>query len=223
MCGRNKIADIVAEFMGTAVLSLAVLSMSIYKTLPYFPAGAAAFTFALMVLVIGPISGAHLNPALTLGRWTLRTISSLEALVYIIAQMLGGLAAWRLGSYLLNSPLKNSAASKMDWRVFVAEAIGALIFGFAVAAAVKRGYDGLQSAAIQGSGLFIGILVASLGSLGVLNPAVALGTQSWSPAYVLAPIVGVIVGMTLYVLMTEPIGVPIRSRNSTVNRKSNRR
>lgn len=202
MFGRHKIAVIVAEFMGTATLAMAVLSMSIYKTLPIFPAAAAGMTLALMVLAIGPISGSHINPAITLGQWTMRKITTLAAVVYIVAQMLGGLVAWRLGEYLLNSPIKNSAASKMDWRVFTAEAVGTFIFSFAVAAAVKRGYDGVKSAVIQGLGLFIGIVVASLGSAGMLNPAVALGTQNWSAAYVLAPIIGAILGTSVLVLMS---------------------
>lgn len=216
MFGRHKIAVIVAEFLGTAVLATAVLSMSIYKTLPYFPAGAAGFVLALMVLVIGPISGAHINPAITLGQWTLRKISTLAAIVYIIAQMLGGLVAWRLGEYLLDTTLQNSAASKLDWRIFTAELVGTLVFSFGVAAAVKRGYEGVQSAIVQGSALFVGILVASLGSTGMLNPAVALGTQTWSSAYVLGPIVGSILGMSLFVLMNEPLGL---TRKKTASKK----
>lgn len=205
MFGKNKVAVVVAEFFGTAVLAMAVLSMSIYKTLPYFPAGAAGFTLALMVLVIGPISGSHINPAITLGQWTLRKVTTLTALVYIVAQMLGGLVAWRLGSYMLNTELKVTASSQIDWHVFVAEVVGTFIFSFAVATAVKRGYEGVQSAVVQGAGLFIGILAASLGSAGLLNPALALPTQNWNASYLLAPIVGSILGMTVYVLMSEPV------------------
>lgn len=56
-----------------------------------------ALTFGLVVLVMiytfGDISGAHLNPAVTLGFWTARRLPGCEVLPYITSQILGALAA----------------------------------------------------------------------------------------------------------------------------------
>ncbi|MEM6725653.1 MAG: aquaporin Z [Bacteroidota bacterium] len=56
-----------------------------------------SFAFGLTVLTIayslGHISGAHLNPAVTLGLWAGKRISAKEVAPYIISQVLGGIAA----------------------------------------------------------------------------------------------------------------------------------
>src|SRR5690349_24929037 len=56
-----------------------------------------SFAFGLTVLTIayslGHISGAHLNPAVTIGLWAGGRIPAKEVLPYIISQILGGIAA----------------------------------------------------------------------------------------------------------------------------------
>ncbi len=213
MFDRQKIAMILAEFLGAGILSSVVLSMVARTSFPFFAAAGAGFTMLLLVIAVGDVSGAHANPAVTLGMWTLKKIKTEQAVVYIAAQMLGGLVAWKLGQYLLNTNLVNLATTKFDWRVFVAEAVGAMIFGMAIAGATYKNLTGLQRAALIGTGLFLGILVASLGSNGVLNPAVALGIRSWNFAYITGPIVGVVVGMNVYALtMLEPVKPASRSK-----------
>ena len=201
MFGRSKVAMLVAEFLGTFSLASAILAMARFTAFPFFAAAAAGGTLALMVLVIGATSGAHINPAVTVGMWSLRKIETTRAIVYIAVQLLGGLVAWRLNEYLMNSPLKNTAASKLDWRVFIAEAVGTFIFTFGIAAAVYQGYRGLRQAAAIGGSLALGILIASFGSNGLLNPAVAIGVRSISFAYLAAPVLGAVVGMNVYALL----------------------
>ena len=80
-----------------------------------------------------------------------------------------------------------------------AEALGALFFTFGIASVVygKTPHD--ASGAVVGSSLLLGIACAGLaGSLGVLNPAVALALGVFNWAYIIGPIVGSIVGMNLY-------------------------
>ncbi len=191
---------VVAEFMGVAVLVTAVYSMVARTTFPLFGGLAAGLTLGLLVHTIGSVSGAHVNPAITLGLWSVRKIKTLPAIAYIAAQMLGGFAAWMLINYFLGSDIQ-SIANKFEVKVLIAEAIGALIFGFGVAAAVYQNYEGTKLAFTVGASLTIGILVASLASNGVLNPAVALGLQSWNWAYATGPIIGSVVGMNLYALI----------------------
>ncbi len=56
-----------------------------------------ALTFGLVVLAmiytVGDISGAHLNPAVTLGFWTARRLPGRELVPYILSQVTGALIA----------------------------------------------------------------------------------------------------------------------------------
>ena len=71
MFGRNKIAMLVAEFLGTGFLTLVVLGVQRSSLgLPYFIAIAAGVTLTLATYMFSVASGAHLNPALTLALWT---------------------------------------------------------------------------------------------------------------------------------------------------------
>lgn len=204
MFSRRKVAMVVAEFMGTFALASAVFAMSGRTSFPFFGAAAAAVTLATMVLVIGPTSGAHINPAVTFGLWTLRKVSTSQALVYIAAQMLGGLVALRTNQYLLDRTFENLAERNWDWRVLLAEALGTFIFTFGIAAAVYNAYQGVQLASAIGASLFVGVLVASFAAAGALNPAVAVGTSNLSASYMVGPLVGALLGMNLYALLFVP-------------------
>ena len=206
MTVRSRIAMLVAEFLGTAILATVAINISRSQIgIGYFVAIGVGATLALLVLALGPASGGHFNPAVTIGMWTLRKISTIQALAYIAVQMVAGLAAWQLATYFVGGDLPSIAGNEFEWKVLVAEAIGAMVFTFAIAAAVFNKYEGGKAAALIGGGLFMGIIVASLASNGVLNPAIALANQSWSRAYIFGPIIGAIIGMNLYVLLFAPL------------------
>jgi glycerol uptake facilitator-like aquaporin len=149
------------------------------------------------------VSGGHFNPAITLGLLSLRKVSFVRAIGYLVVQVAGAVAAWQLYEYLTERTLRNTS-TPFDWRIVIAEAIGALIFGFAVAAVVMQKVEGWQAAATIGTGLFLGITVAGLGSAGIINPAVAVGVRSFDMNYFLGPVIGAIVGMNLYAYAVGP-------------------
>lgn len=201
MFGRQKIAIIVAEFVGTFTLASVVLAMVGRTTFPFFAALAAGLAVTGMTLAFGAVSGGYFNPALTVASWTARRIETAQALVVIAAQMLGGVVAWTLNQWLLQTTIKNIANTTLDWRLFTAEAVGAGIFAMVVAAAAYQAYTGLRNAVTVGLGLTLGILVASFAGNGLINPAVAVGVQSWSFIYAAAPVLGALVGMNIYVFL----------------------
>lgn len=205
MTVRSKIAMIVAEFLGTGILATAVINVARSQIgIGYFVAFSAAIALGVSTLVFHATSGAHFNPAVTIGLWTLRKINTLQALAFVAAQMLGGLAAWRLAEYFTGQALTNIAGKTFDWKVIVAEVIGTFVFTFGIAAAIYQKYEGGKLAATVGMSLFAGIIVASLASNAALNPAVALGNQTWGRAYIFGPIIGSILGMNLYALLFAP-------------------
>lgn len=199
---------VVAEFIGTFSLASVMLAMVGRTAFPFFLAASAGATLSLMVLIIGSVSGALINPALTVGLWTVRKLDTTRTLVFVAAQMLGGLVAWQLNQYLLDAPLKSLAGDEFLWRVLIAEALGAFVFAYGVGAAIYHEYRGLKYAVTLGLSLSVGIVLATFASNGLLNPAVALGVHSWSLAYVIGPIVGAILGLNVYGWLGAPESRP---------------
>jgi hypothetical protein len=137
MFGRKRATQPVAEFLGTYALVSAVLAMASLTDSPFFPAVAAGLTLGVMVLVIGPLSGAHINPAVSFGLWTLRKVPASTALVFVAAQMLAGFTALKMNEYLLDESVPSLTSSSWDWRIVLAEGIGMLIFTFGIIADVR--------------------------------------------------------------------------------------
>lgn len=202
MLTRKQISALVAEFLGTAILTFSALAVSRSAIgVPYFVAIGVGLTLAVLVLTIGSISGSHVNPAVTIGLWTVKKIKTLDALLYIIAQFMGALATYKLYEYLVTQGVQSIAPEQFDWKILTAEIVGSFVFMFGIASAVFQKYEGGKLAATIGGSLMIGVLLAGVASNGVLNPALALGVQSWERAYVVGPTIGSILGMNLYVLL----------------------
>src|SRR3984885_2176134 len=100
----SKPQKMVAEFFGTfALIFMGVGSICADKFIIAGgnPGGlgllgiaaAHGIAIAIMVTAVGHISGGHLNPAVTVGFWVTRRLTTLQALFYWIAQLLGAVAA----------------------------------------------------------------------------------------------------------------------------------
>ena len=190
-----KYKALAAELFGTFGLSLAVL-ISINS--PGFPIGTpvvAGLTLGLFVYTIGPISGCHINPAVTLGLAAIRKVEWQTAVTYIVAQLLGATLAIGIGSILYTAP--QALAWGDTAGVGAAEALGALIFLFGIASVVLGRVPQALSGVVIGGSLTLGVLWAAQTSNGVLNPAVAFSLGSLSLAYIWGPIVGAGVGALL--------------------------
>lgn len=96
----NFISRVTAEFLGTFWLTFAgcgsaVLAAAFPQLGIGFAGVALAFglTVLTMVYAVGPISGGHFNPAVTVGLWAGSRISTLYVVPYIVAQVAGAVAA----------------------------------------------------------------------------------------------------------------------------------
>lgn len=186
----------VGEGIGTATLTL-VVALGLMGTFPVSVPVLAALTLGLFVYSLGHLSGTHINPAVTIGAWSIGKVSSDEAVKYLVAQFIGAGAAMllisSLGGELAELPMSDA------FGVGLAEMIGTALFAFGIASVVYGKTPAVMSGAVVGSSLLLGIAVAVLlGSNGVLNPAVALGIGSFNIMYVLGPVLGSVLGMTLY-------------------------
>ncbi len=202
MFGKRQVATLVAEFLGTGVLTLLILSIQRSTIgVPFFVAAAAGLTLALLTFMFLNVSGGNFNPAITIGMWTARKMPSATAVLYVAVQLLGAWAAYGIYTYFVGNSLQ-PIGGDFKTKILVAEILGTSIFSFGVAAAVYQKFTLAATAAASGLALMIGIIAASSGSLGLLNPAVALGVRSWVlGTYVAGPIIGGIIGVNLYGLL----------------------
>ncbi len=192
---KNNFKKYFAEVIGTFALTLAV-SLSIYAGGAVATPIIAGITLGLFVYNLGHISGAHFNPAVTIGLLSIKKIGLSDAISYIISQFIGAwlamLVAGSVGATL--SPIVNGA-----WVIGLAELIGAFFFTFGIAAVVYRKTPAEFSGVAIGASLLLGeVVAAAIGSNGIINPAVAMGLGSFNIMYALGPIVGAILGMRVY-------------------------
>jgi len=186
-----------AEFIGTTTLSLAVLlSVTVTDSVLITPI-LAGLVLGLFVYSIGSVSGCHINPAVTLGLWSISKISTKDAVQYIAAQGLGGLAAFGIVAATIGGVSLGLVAE--DGSVFLAELVGTAIFTFGIASVVYGKAADAASGLVIGGSLLLGITLAvALGSGGILNPAVGIALGSTSLSYVFGSIVGAMIGMRVY-------------------------
>lgn len=90
----------ICEFIGTFWLVLGGCGSAVLAcNFPHIGIGllgvslAFGLTVLTMVYAVGPVSGAHLNPAVTFGLWAGGRFSGKDILPYIVSQILGGIAA----------------------------------------------------------------------------------------------------------------------------------
>jgi aquaporin Z len=211
MFGKRKSAMLVAEFLGTGILTLLILTVQRSTIgVPFFVASAAGLVYLLMVLILGGVTGGYFNPALTIGLWTARRVSTARAVVYIAVQLLGAWAAYYLYTYFVKTSLQ-PVGGHYTGRILVAETVGTAIFSFGYVAGLYQGFTRAVSASVAGLSLMIGTVAASSAAIGLLNPAVALGVRAWVwGTYVLGPVLGALIGVNLYTMLfaeTEAVAV----------------
>ncbi len=185
----------VGEAVGTGVLTM-VVALALAGTFAVSVPVLAALTLGLFVYSLGHLSGTHINPAVTIGAWSIGKISTDDAIKYVIAQFIGaGAALLVVGSLVTAATL----SVKADLGTGLAEMIGTALFTFGIASVVYGKTPAVMSGMVVGGSLLLGIAVAALlGSNGVLNPAVALGIGSFNVMYVLGPVLGSVLGMQIY-------------------------
>jgi aquaporin Z len=166
-----------------------------------------------------PISGGHLNPAVTAGLLVARRISGVDAFVYIVAQ----LAAACLAIVTLKAIIPASVGTLVSWgtplvsgRVTFGQAIALeavmtfFLMGAVMGTAVAKQAQKVGGFAI-GLTAFFGIMISAPLTGGALNPARAFGpaimsgTMTGHAAFWIGPMLGAVLAAALwgYVLLKD--------------------
>jgi aquaporin Z len=221
-----------AEALGTALLVFFAVGVATLMFGFKFDGGsvaagvvATAFTFGLVLLslayVIGPISGCHVNPAVTLGAALARRVTVAQAAGYWVAQFVGGiLGALVLWALFKQSPLYSTSVQGLGadgygkaslihisgGGAFLAEVVLTALFVFAILGVTSK----IGNAAT--AGMVIGLTLTVVHLIGIpitgtsVNPARSLGpallvggtalSQVW--LFIVAPFVGAILAAVFY-------------------------
>jgi glycerol uptake facilitator-like aquaporin len=197
----KKIHAYVGELLGTFLLAFLVHLSIGSGNFPVPTPVVAGLTLGLVVYMLGSVSGAHVNPAVTVGLWSIKKISSKDAALYVVAQFIGAALAMWAGDAMTG----NAVALLTDDSVVtvLAEALGAAILVLGVSSVVHGKAPSEASGLTIGTALTLGASAASVLSNGVVNPAVALGIHSFSVAYVVGPLIGGVVAAWGYKWLTQ--------------------
>jgi aquaporin Z len=226
------VRKLIAEAVGTAILVIvavgtATLTFGFKVTGSSAAAGVAAtaLAFGLTLLglayTIGPISGAHVNPAVTIGFLVSRRMAATEAAAYVVAQVVGAVAGalilWgmvagangytRTGTGLgVDGWAEHSMVGLNAQGAFATEVVLTFVFVLVVLAATSR----LATPSV--AGLAIGLSLTAVHLVGIpltgtsVNPARSIGpalivggdalSQLW--LFVVAPLLGGAIAALLY-------------------------
>lgn len=196
------IGALIAEFIGAFLITAAFIEM---QGSPLF----VAFALGGVVLIIGGVSGAHVNPAVTFGAWVTRKMNWVYALGYIVAQLLGATVAYLvLNTFLHESTVSTATGAAAptllhaativngkEWYIFFTELIGVTILTLGVATALRSKKNRIVAAFAAAFAISIALYIAltlnstllqtsteSNAILTFLNPAIAFAANglSWN-------------------------------------------
>lgn len=212
---RLETRSIISEFVGTLLLVFFAVGSAVLAADYIGTVGIAlAFGFTLLALAyaLGPISGCHVNPAVTLGMLIAGRISMRTAIEYWIAQLLGGIAGAAIlfllakqvpglktsGAFGSNGYGDRSAVHINTGGAFLAEVVLTFLLVFVVLAVTHKvavvGFDGLPIGLALGVVHLVGIPLTGTS----VNPARSFGPAIFAGAdaleqfwlFLVAPLVG---------------------------------
>ena len=201
-----------AEALGTALLAMTVVGSGIAaQRLSPGDAGlqllenaiATAAVLVAVILAVGPVSGAHLNPVVTLVGRAFGSLDTREATAYVGAQLAGGAAGAVTANVMFSLPAvelsDHARGSAALWSSEVVATFGLMLVIFGV---VRSGRSSVAPLAV---GAYVGGAYFFTSSTGFANPAVTLGrslSDSFAgiapgsvPAFVLAQLGGALLAI----------------------------
>jgi glycerol uptake facilitator-like aquaporin len=208
-----------AEALGTGLLVTTVVGSGIMaetltKDVALALLGNTLPTGAILVVLItilGPISGAHFNPAVSLVFALKRELAVRDTALYIGAQVLGGILGTMIAHGMFALPLLDaSMKARTGGAQWFAEAVAA----FGLVATILAGIRFQRAAVPWLVGLYITAAYWFTASTSFANPAVALArsfTNTFSgirpvdlPGFIIAELFGAVIGMLVMTWLLRP-------------------
>jgi len=205
---RKLVAEAVGTFILVGVGSMAIVSNSVTSGSPALVVIPLGFGLGLVaaIAVSGHVSGGHFNPAVTLGAFLDRRIDAMNAVGYVVAQVVGAIVASGLILALSDKATvamtKNMPGAVSDSGAFLVEIVLTAIFIAVILTTTRKSPDHailiipLTLLAIHVAGIpFSGASVNPARSLG---PAIISLDFAAIWIYLTAPFVGAVLGWIVY-------------------------
>jgi arsenate reductase len=209
---QNLVRRVLAETLGTALLLIAVVGSGIAAQrlspgdtgLELFEnAMATAAALIAIILALGPVSGAHLNPVVTLADRVFGALTNVEAAAYVVAQFVGAAVGVVVANLMFSLPaIELSTKSRSAGGLWLAEVVATFGLLLVIFGVVRSGRASLAPFAV---GAYIGGAYFFTASTSFANPAVTAARMlsntfaGIAPGSVLAFVVTQLVGATLAV------------------------
>jgi len=207
------IKKLAGEFIGTLLLLAMIVGSGIMATNLSDDSGVQLMinVFSIIsllfviILIFGPISGAHFNPIVTLTELFLKRIGALTAALYIVTQFIAATAGVMIANYMFNKPLLFSSHHNRDgFPILIGEVIATAGLLAIIALLRKQEKTGLIPIAIAA---WIGSACFFTSSTSFANPAVTFA-RAWSDTFagiaphsvfpfMLAQLIGAILGLSI--------------------------
>ena len=210
----SPIRALAAEGIGTALLLATVIGSGIMgETLSGGNVAIALLgntiaTGAILVVLItmfGPLSGAHFNPAVTLAFWMRREIATGLSVLYVIVQIIGGVAGVWLAHAMFAEEILQVSEKLRDGP---AQALSEGVATFGLVACILASVRVKPDAVAMIVGLYITAAYWFTASTSFANPAVTIArafsdtfagiAPSSAPLFIVAQIVGAVIATMLY-------------------------
>ena len=213
MTQRPLKSRLTAEFVGTAFLLAGVVGSGIMAENLTDDVGlqllqnafATAGVLVALILSLGPASGAHFNPAVTLADRVFGGISTRDAVAYVAAQVAGGIAGVLAANAMFDlSVVDWSGKDRSGGHLVFAEGIATLGLLVVIFGVVRSGKAGLAAFSVGG---YIGGAYYFTSSTSFANPAVTVARMfsdtfagiepASAPAFIGAQVVAVGVAVVI--------------------------
>jgi glycerol uptake facilitator-like aquaporin len=182
---------ILGEYFGTAILALAIVGSGIMGSnltkdgalSLFINALGTAIGLAVAIGLVGKISGAHLNPAVTLIMLITKRIQLTQFALYSIAQILGAISGVVLGNYIFGAnAIESSSQLRNGTNLFISEIIATAVLVWIILSNLEN-FE--KIATYVPLWIFGGILFTS--STAFANPAITIGRGFTNSATGIAP------------------------------------
>lgn len=154
-------SGIMAERLAGGNIAIALLGNTI-------PTGAI---LVVLILVFGPISGAHLNPAVTITFAIRREISARDSALYMLAQVLGGISGVLVAHVMFDNPLIDPSTTM---RTGIGQWVGEFVATFGLVGTILGCLKSRAEAIPYAVGLYITAAYWFTSSTSFANPAVTI-------------------------------------------------
>jgi len=180
--GRDLARRATAEFVGTAFLVAIVVGSGIFaQRLTPHDVGlqllensvATGAGLVALILALGPVSGAHFNPVVTLADRILGGTSTREGSVYVVAQIVGGCIGAMVANLMFDLPAVDvSTHVRSGSGVWLGEVVATFGLVLVILGVVRAGRASVAPFAVGG---YIAAAYWFTSSTSFANPAVAVG------------------------------------------------